>query len=247
MAAEEYNCTDIMRALNQRKILIYGRPWNDVTVLHILQNPKYTGCNIWYRHTQRLRTPLRPVASEFWIGKPHSFPPMVDQQTFHRAQATMQKIRDSHWSAEKILKRVRRLLNAKRKLSERIFLEARGTPCTGTIRKFFGTYRNLYKILNYEPEYRHFYRVEQARRSACIRQALTDKLTKLFPENIEVFLSRRGARSVLRIDNKIHGFDSFRPPRKTLSQGPEASNREGTRSEAFTRAMLGCHTSTGGT
>ena len=58
-------------------------------------------------------------------------------------------------------------------------------------------------MLNYEPEYCHVYRVEQARRSASIRQALTDKLTKLFPENVEVFLSRRGARSVLRIDNKF--------------------------------------------
>lgn len=71
MAAEGYNCNEIVRALNQRKIPTYGRSWNDVTVLHILQNPKYTGCNIWYRHTQRLHTPLMPVEPQFWIGKPH--------------------------------------------------------------------------------------------------------------------------------------------------------------------------------
>lgn len=178
-----------------------GRPWNDVTVVDILTNPKYAGSNVWNRRTCRLHSPLTCVDPQFWITKPLAFAPIVDQQTFDRAQATIQRMRDSHWSAERVLKRVRSLLNTKGKLSERIFLEARGTPSTGTIRKYFGTYRNLYKMLNYQPEYCHVYRVEQARRSASIRQALGENLTKLFPENVEVFLSRRGARSILRVDN----------------------------------------------
>jgi hypothetical protein len=105
MAAEGKNCTDIVRALNRKNILIDGRDWNNVTVLHMLTNPKYTGSNIWHRHTQRLHTPLRIAEPRFWIGKPLAFSPIVDQRTFDRAQATLQKMRDSRWPDGKILKR----------------------------------------------------------------------------------------------------------------------------------------------
>jgi hypothetical protein len=201
LAAEGTNCTDIVRELSRRRILISGREWNDVTVLQILSNPKYTGFNVWYRHTQRLHTALRLVDPQFWIGKPKAFPPIIDQQTFERAQATIQKLRGTHWSAEKVLKRMRRLLKTKGRLSEQLILHAEGAPSLGTIRKYFGTQKHLYEVLNYEPEVFHVYRVGQARRSTRLRRALCDQLTALFPDNVEIFLSRRGARSLLRIDS----------------------------------------------
>src|SRR5260370_31646347 len=46
MAAEGKNCTDIVRAFNRRKTLINGKPWNDVTVEHMLTNPKYVGTGV---------------------------------------------------------------------------------------------------------------------------------------------------------------------------------------------------------
>jgi len=80
MAAEGKYCTEIVRALDRNNILINGKQWNDVTVLNILTNPKYTGSNVWNRHTQRLHTSLRPVKPEFWIGKSHAFPPSVESK-----------------------------------------------------------------------------------------------------------------------------------------------------------------------
>jgi DNA invertase Pin-like site-specific DNA recombinase len=200
MAAQGHNCTEIVRELNRRHILIYGKEWNDVTVLHILTNPKYTGANFWHRHTQRLHSPLRLVEPQFWVGKRDAFPSIVNQRTFDRAQATIQRIRDSHWSADKILKRIRRLLKVKGRLSEQIISDAQGAPSVSSIRHYFGTCWHMYEVLDYQPESFHVHRVDQARRSACLRRALCDQLTSLFPDKVRVLLSRQGARSVLRID-----------------------------------------------
>ncbi len=229
MAAEGKSCTDIVRALNLKNILINGKQWNDVTVLDFLNNPKYTGANVWNRRTQRLDTPQRRVEPEFWIGKALAFPPIVDQQTFDRAQATIQKMRDAHWSAEKILNKMRRLLKAKGRLSETVILNAQGAPSLTTIRNYFGTRKHLYDVLNYKPEPFHVYRVDQARRSTRLRRMLCDQLTALFPENVEILLTRRGARSLLRIDDTFMVSILFcryeRPPRQNRKR--RAWNRVG--------------------
>jgi DNA invertase Pin-like site-specific DNA recombinase len=201
LAAEGKNCTDIIRELDRRHILFRGKQWNDVTVLNLLTNPKYTGTNIWHRHTQRLHTALRLLDCQFWIGKQRAFPPIVDQQTFDLAQATIQQMRDARWSAEKILNKMRRLLKAKGQLSEGVILNAQGAPSLGTIRNYFGTQKHLYEVLNYKPESSHVYRADQGRRSTRLRRVLCDQLTAIFPENVETFVSRRGARSLLRIDD----------------------------------------------
>lgn len=218
LAAEGKHCTDILRELDRRHISFHGKEWNDVTVLNILMNPKYAGANVWNRHTQRLHTALRLVDRQFWIGKPHAFPPIVDQQTFDRAQATIQQMREAHWSGEKILNKMRRLLKAKGRLSEGIILNAQGAPSLATIRNYFGTQKHLYEVLNYKPEPFHVYRVDQARRSMRLRRMLCDQLTALFPENVEIFVSRRGARSLLRIDDTFMVSILFcryeRPPRQ---------------------------------
>ena len=201
LAAKGRNCTDIVCELNRRDILLDGRQWNDVTVLNILTNPKYTGCNVWNRHTQRLDKPLTAVDPQFWIKKPLAFPPIVDKRTFDLAQETLQRMRDSRWTSEKILKRIRRLLKAKGRLSERLLLKARGLPSTNTIHQYFGTYRQLYEKVGYVLEPQHVFRAEQGRRSACLRQALGDELKALFPDHVVVILSRRGKRSILRVDD----------------------------------------------
>ena len=201
MAAEGNNCTDIVRELNRKGILLDGKQWNDVTVLHILTNPKYTGCNVWHRSTQRLNTPLKRVDPQLWIRKPLAFPAIVNQQTFDRAQATIQKTHDSHWSPEKILPRIRRLLKAKGKLSESLLQKARGMPCTNVIHQHFGTYRQLYEKVGFEIEPRHSFRAEQGLRSRHLREALGDELKALFPDHVAVTLTWRGKRSILRIDD----------------------------------------------
>src|SRR5712672_2208601 len=46
MAAQGKNCTEIVRELRNQEIRFKGMSWNDVTILKILTNPKYIGCNV---------------------------------------------------------------------------------------------------------------------------------------------------------------------------------------------------------
>jgi len=63
------------------------------------------------------------------------------------------------------------------------------------------SYQQLYEKIGYVLEPLHVFRVEQAQRSACLRRALGDELKTLFPEHVAVIFTRRGKRSILRIDD----------------------------------------------
>ncbi|MBI3475225.1 MAG: recombinase family protein [Acidobacteria bacterium] len=215
MASRGSNCTDIVRELSRKHILFDGRSWNDVTVLSILTNPKYTGCNVWNRRTQRLHSALKQVDPRLWITKPLAFPAIVDRRTFERAQITIQKMRDSRWPDEKILKRIRRLLKSKGTLSETLILKARGMPSTQTIHKHFGTYRQLYEKLGYELDARYVFKSDQQQRTKKLRYSLINDLKTQFPDHVAVALSWKGGRSVLRIDNGFMVSIVFCRPERT--------------------------------
>jgi DNA invertase Pin-like site-specific DNA recombinase len=201
LSAEGMNCTDIVRELDARRISFRGRPWNDVTILNILTNPKYAGSNVWHRYTQRLHATRKQVDPRLWKTMPRAYPAIVDQKMFDRAQTTIKRMRDSRWPDEKILKRLRRLIKVKGTLSEGVILKARNMPSTATIHKHFGTYRRVYEKLGFELDPRFVFRSEQFQRSRKLRRTLEHELQTLFPEHIKVVNGRRCRRSILRIDD----------------------------------------------
>jgi DNA invertase Pin-like site-specific DNA recombinase len=137
MAAEGNGPSAIARELNQQGITHYGRPWNHQAVHHIVKNPKYMGCNVWNRHSQRLGGPSTLVEPQLWVQKVESFAPIVDPKTFERAQVGLPV--PMRWSDEQILRRIRRLLKTKGRLSETLLRNARNMPCTVTLHNHFGT------------------------------------------------------------------------------------------------------------
>jgi len=150
MAAEGHGCTAIARTLNAKGFPHDGRPWTHQAVHDVVKNPKYAGCNVWNRHTQRLRVKISSVDPNFWVQKHLAFTPLVDQETFDRAQDNQPTQSDFLWPSEAILRRVRRLLKAKGRLCEDLILKARGMPCCSTIRNRFGNYRELYRQVGYK-------------------------------------------------------------------------------------------------
>jgi hypothetical protein len=201
MAIEGHGGAAIARELNRRNITRYGRPWSSLDVRNIVRNPKYTGCNVWHRHSQRLRPDKRiQVGHEQWIVRPAAFAPIVDKETFDRAQASFPRKADLTWSDEEILQRVRRLLKTKGRLSETLLLKAAGMPATATIHKHFGTYRQLYERVGYHLEAEDISRGEQCELSLNLRRAIVNKITELFPDNVVVTHLPKRTRSVLLID-----------------------------------------------
>ena len=114
MAVAGNGCTQIARELNHRGFTNSGKPWEKRAVLDAVTNPKYTGCNVWSRSSQKFRATTRiRVAAENWVRRQGAFEALIDQTTFDLAQANLRRSADHRWTDEQMLRRVRRLLKAK--------------------------------------------------------------------------------------------------------------------------------------
>lgn len=201
MAADGNGPSAIARELNRIGITHDGRPWTHVSVDNVVKNPKYMGCNVWNRHSQRLRQPLTSVEPKFWVRKLLAFTPIVDEETFDRAQVGLPV--PKRWSDEEILKRIRRLFKAKGRLSETILQKARDMPCTVTLHNHFGTYRQLYEKVGYHIGAEDIHNGAQSERSMKLRQNLVNAIRDLFPQHVTVTHLPNRTRSVLWIDNSF--------------------------------------------
>ncbi len=203
MAIEGLGAYAIARELNRKGILRYGHSWEGQDVRNIVTNPKYAGYNVWHRRTQKLRSKRVRVASEQWIVKPGAFAPIVEKETFDRAQVAFPKRADLLWSDEEILRRIRRLLRLKGRLSETLLGNARGMPALTTIKNHFGSYRQLYKKVGYHLDAEDISRGDQGERSLQLRRSVVDTITKLFPDHVEVTHLLKRTRSMLVVDRRF--------------------------------------------
>ena len=200
LAIQRMGCTDIARELNVRDFKKEGRPWSNTTVYNTLTNPKYAGCNVWHRTTQRLRSSRSPVVPEQWIKTEGAFDAIVDRQTFELALARLPKIADYRWTDSQIVKKARKLLKTKGRISETLILKARDMPMPSTIRRHFGSYRKFYEAIGYQSEEQDFYRGEQCERSMQLRRKLVSTIRDLFPDHVTITRVPKGTRSILLID-----------------------------------------------
>ena len=202
MASVGNGPTAIARELSKKGIApCRGDCWQPRSVQLILKNPKYWGCNAWNRTTQRLQQKQRPTNLRDWVLKPGAFAPIINQQTFDTALAASPKRSDQWWSDEEILRRVRRLLKAKGRLSETLLLKARGMPAAATIHRHFGAYRQLYERVGY-----HLGTTDVQNNSSCeatlqLRRKVVTTIRELFPDNVAITHLPGKTRSIFLVDN----------------------------------------------
>lgn len=203
MAIDGKGSTAIADELNRRGIPRNGKPWYATNVYKILTNPKYAGWNVWNRGSERLQQKRIHNAHQQWIMMPNAFMPIVDQTTYDRAEACRPKKADFCWSDNEMLKRVRRLLKTKGRLSETLLIKARGMPSVNTLHKHFGTYRQLYEKVGYHLNAEDISKGEQCERTITLRRTLVSAIHDLFPERVTVTHLPRRTRSLLLIDNSF--------------------------------------------
>ena len=203
MAIDGKGCSAIADELNQRSIPRNGKLWLPTNVRKILTNLKYAGWNLWNRGSERLQQTRTKNEPQQWIMVPEAFVPIVDQSTYDRAQACRPKSADLWWSDEEILKKVRRLLRAKGRLSETLLKNARGMPSTTTLHQHFGTYRQLYERVGYQPKAEDIFKAEQSARSKKLREEVVSAIQALFPESVTVTRLSKTSRSILLIDKNV--------------------------------------------
>ena len=201
MAAAGKGCEEIAQELNRRGVDHAGKSWRFQSVKAVLRNPKYMGCNVWSRSSQRLRGKKTSVDPQLWVRKELAFTPIVDEKTFTRAQSNVYLRKQ--WTREEILKRIRRLLEVEGRLSVDLMIKARNMPCTTTILKRFGRYRDLYELVGYKLARKHILNTVKADHSFDLRRDLVAKLLNLFPGHVEERHFSRSPRPILLVDNEL--------------------------------------------
>lgn len=110
LALSGCGCTDIARRLNQQgRLKDNGGSWCHVDISNMLRNPKYCGCNVWYRNTEPMRSKQSKVDPQYWVKKEGAFPAIVSREIFDKVQAKLPRRVDSYWSDAEIVKKLRRL------------------------------------------------------------------------------------------------------------------------------------------
>lgn len=211
-------CMSIAKELNRRGFLRNGKPWAASPVHKIVTNPKYAGCNVWNRTSERLQAKRHRNEALQWITKEAAFPSIVDQEVFDEAQSLRKKKSDYWWSETEMLSRVRALLKKKGYLTETLLRTTPGMPSTTTLHAHFGTYRELYELVGYHIQTIDAFKGEQSKRSIRLRRRLVTKLQRSFPDHISVTrISAKHTRSVLVIDKVFKVSMLF--ARKKLKDG----------------------------
>jgi len=203
LALDGHGCTAIARELNRQGLTCFGRPWAHRQVILMLTNPKYAGCNVWNRTSQKLGGKVRRTKPTDWIMKVNAFAPIIDQQTFNRVQETLPKPADYQWTDEEIVECLKTLLARKGRLSEAIIQTARGTPSTSTIHRHLGSYAEIYRRVGFEYDPNNILQGLQGSRSYHLRGEIHKQLTDLFPGRITISRLPGGGRSILRVDERF--------------------------------------------
>jgi hypothetical protein len=201
LAGDGNGPTAIARELTRRGMTHSGRPWTHQAVHDIVRHPKYMGCHVWNRVSQRLRGPQVDVEPQFWIKKLGAFPPIVDEATFIRAQEGLPV--PKRWTKEEIVRKVRSLLKRKGHISEDIIRAARGMPSPSTITQHLGSYQELYREVGYQQDTEDFVKAGQFERAMRLRKRLVKRISNLFPHNVVVTHLPGQHRSMLLIDRVV--------------------------------------------
>jgi len=120
--------------------------------------PEVCWINVWARTTQKLCSTVAYLSPEHWILVPGVFPAIVDKATFDRTQTKLWRNADRQWTDRELLRKLKRLLAVKGRLSESIILKARGMPAIGTLHHHFGSYKDKYALIDYHPPSQDIFR-----------------------------------------------------------------------------------------
>ncbi len=156
---------------------------------------------MWNQTSQRLHRPVVSLSREQWIQKPDCFTPIVSKRIFEKAQMRLRK-GITRIPDDLLLKKIRKLLAAKGRLSQNVIRYARTFPSTSTYYDHFGGLKRVYELIGYHSAPRTFDRTEHGQRTRRLHRGLLDQLKVLFPQHVEVF-SRGGTRPILRVDKVL--------------------------------------------
>jgi DNA invertase Pin-like site-specific DNA recombinase len=190
---------EIAHALGQRG-LRGGRTWKPWMIDDVVRNPKYAGTYVWNKSTERLRTVTRKNDPECWITRPNTFPPIVSQAVFDKAQLRLRLRRENKWTDEQLLQKLRVLLAQTGYLSERLIQRSKGIPSLATYHRRLGTFPKIYSAVNFVPPPGRFGRSVTRQRTQALREGLFRQIEALFPGRATWFHQAGKTRKILKLN-----------------------------------------------
>lgn len=139
---------DIARELNNDGIpAVHGGAWSPFLVRKVLKDPKYTGTLVWARTTQRLLTNPKRKPTNEWVIKEQAYEPIIDRDTFEKAQEVFQWRATHVVSEEDLLRGLKRILARYGRISEALVNQKTAGYALSTYQKRFGSMRQVYQLL----------------------------------------------------------------------------------------------------
>ena len=180
----------IARELNRNGIpFVRGSEWDYTAVHRVLTHPKYAGCHVYGRTSQKLCTRAVRTKGSEWTITPGAFEPIIDRTTFDAAQRILQG-RHVNRSNEDLLADLRAVLAAEGKLSMSVLRSSRSIPCASTYRRHFGAVRHAYELIGYKSNY--MASIISRRKMEALRDGLIAQVQAMFPGDVTAV--RRGRR-----------------------------------------------------
>lgn len=169
--------------LNRRGVPYLGQSkWDYLAVFNVLTHPKYIGCHVFGRTSQKLCTPAVRVPRSEWTVRPGAFDAIIDEETFEAAQRILHR-RTSNKSDADLLDGLRSLLTIHGRLSLRIIHDDPSVPSPSAYRHRFGSLRRAYELIGYgKPE--DFGPIDLRSRIHALRAELMEQLRVTFPDHV---------------------------------------------------------------
>lgn len=191
----------IAEELNRRGVKYTGlrrTVWYSGAISRILGDLKYAGHSVYGKRSQRLRTPNITIPRDQWIITPHAWTPLIDQETFDKAQ---QRTRNQTFfkSDEQLLTELRELWKVNGYLSERLINETPNFPSMRTYRSRFGSLSEALALIGYQGA--KVARTMVRRQRAALREELITRIVTAGNNRISVVRRNGHYRPKLRLCN----------------------------------------------
>jgi hypothetical protein len=168
----------IARILNERG-LKHGNfgQWDHNVIRRILSHPKYTGCAVFNRYSEKLGARRLCNPPDQWVLRPNAFPAIVSQEVFDRTQ---DKLRDMviRRSKDRLLAELRDYLSKYgAPLPHRTSASA-GMASASTYVKRFGSMMRAYELIGHVGFRYNMASLQGRRQVATLRSQVVDEIKR---------------------------------------------------------------------
>jgi DNA invertase Pin-like site-specific DNA recombinase len=207
-------CSDIARALNRQRVpYLKDAEWSLRAVHTILTHPKYMGCNVYGRFSQRLYTPLVQKPESEWIVTPGAFEPIVSPEIFAKVQQRIERNNSAlprNRSDADLLNALRAVRTKNGRIRVGLLKSIPHTPSAQTYHSRFGGVVKAYERIGYAGYWDANW-IETRRRIQRLRNELMKEIVDDDPGHVCIECRRNGYRSRLQVSGTLVSVVASRP------------------------------------